>query len=489
MTAADRLVRNSAFNLTGQGLYAVFHLVGIIALARVLGVTVFGEYYIVFSLTLVVQLLGEAGLGTILTRRLVRDPAEHRRIVAEAETLFVVVCVMSALILASIGVGFGWWRGDSTFMWAFGAAAVACAAMQIQRFCAGVLQGSEMFGYENIARVLQGAVFATLVLAVTVAAGARRLHEVVVLFMASHCVAAAFLVALLQRRREFARPSRHVPWRRWIGESGPLGMADVVRGLTWQLDTVLLGFLQPAAVVGIYSIAYRPLGPLNWLPRAVLAASFPSLTRLADTPEALELAFARSVRILTIVSVPITATIFLFAEPIVRLIAGADYLEAAVPLRVLIWVAVLSFLTMHFRFVMTAIGRQRAYAWLVGGVFAFEAAVELVLIPRLGYLGACAGTLAGEVAFAAAGLVLCRQSGLRGVQWRALARAALAGAAIVPLLWLARQGPVVTWVPLALAAVGIYFILCVQLGAIGRQEWRQFRGAVLRLLRPVVHPV
>ena len=72
-----------------------------------------------------------------------------------------------------------------------------------------------------------------------------------------------------------------------------MGLADVVRKLTWQLDTVLLALLQPAAVVGIYTVAYRPLGALNWLPQAVMSALFPSLARMADRdPRGLAAAFA-----------------------------------------------------------------------------------------------------------------------------------------------------------------------------------------------------
>src|SRR5205085_8734527 len=108
-----------------------------------------------------------------------------------------------------------------------------------------------------------------------------------------------------------------------------LGLGDVVRGLTWQVDTILLRLLQPAAAVGVYSIAYRPLGPLNWVPRAVLTAMFPSFARLAegDRP-GLGRAFAASARLMWLVSLPIAVSIFVGAEPIIAVLAGPQYLEA-----------------------------------------------------------------------------------------------------------------------------------------------------------------
>src|ERR671912_1106257 len=72
--ALTAVVRNSALNLTGQGLYALLQLCSIVVLARALGTAAFGRYYTIFAIILIVQLISEGGLTTILTRRLVRAP-------------------------------------------------------------------------------------------------------------------------------------------------------------------------------------------------------------------------------------------------------------------------------------------------------------------------------------------------------------------------------------------------------------------------------
>jgi O-antigen/teichoic acid export membrane protein len=227
----------------------------------------------------------------------------------------------------------------------------------------------------------------------------------------------------VRQQHGIVRPARRCAWKSWLLEAGPLGFGDVIRSLTWQLDTLLLGLLQPAAVVGIYSVAYRPLGPLNYVPRAILSAQFPQFTRLASDPPALQQAAMRSARVLTFVSVPIAVAVFVFAEPLVVLIGGPEYLEAARPLRLLIWITVLSFVTMHFRYVLAAVAKERAYAALVTAVFVVELVVELALIPSQGYMGACAGSLAGESMFVAAGYFVCRRQ-LRGASSRVLQPAA-----------------------------------------------------------------
>jgi O-antigen/teichoic acid export membrane protein len=452
----QRILRNSTFNLAGQGLYALFHVVVIFTLAQALGAEGFGAYYTLFALTLVVQLVVEMGTGTVLTRRLVRVPERRAETVAEAAGLYTVIALASAALLLGLGLAWGLWPGAPAGWVAFAGAGLACAALQVQRFCAGALQAMESFGYENIARVLQGTVYAALVLTV-VRPGHTGLGTVLALFATSHACAALFLLGGLCWR--LGGIGWRFPTRGWLGESAPLGFGDVVRGLTWQLDTVLLALLQPAAVVGLYSVAYRPLGPLNWLPRAVLTATFPTFTRLADRDGHLGRALAHSTRLLWVVSLPIAVAICLTAKPLILLLAGGEYLGAVGPMRALIWIAVLSFLSMQFRFLFAAAGRQRLYAWLVVLVFGVEVVVESALIPWWGYWGACAGSLLGELLFTALGLALCYRLSPAGLPWGAMARAVLAGAAMAAVLWPARDA---AWPVLLLAlagSAGLYFAL------------------------------
>jgi O-antigen/teichoic acid export membrane protein len=255
----------------------------------------------------------------------------------------------------------------------------------------------------------------------------------------------------------------------------------VVRRLTWQLDTVLLGLLQPPAVVGIYSVGYRPLGPLNWLPQTISWAWFPSFARLAvENPAELKKPFAHSIRLLWISSLPIAVAICMCAEPIVLLIAGPEYLEAAIPMRLLIWIATFTFLSVQFRFVFTAVGRQRLFAWLVIGVFILEAVIELALIPRWGYFGACAGSLGGELVLTLAGLALCVYLGAGEIDWLPMASATLAGGVMAAVLWMVQGLPLPLLACAVMAATGVYVFVCLLLGALTRDDMQRlyeaFRG-------------
>jgi O-antigen/teichoic acid export membrane protein len=469
------VLRNGALNLAGQGIYAVFYLVAVSTLARGLGREAFGTYYMLFALVLVVQLLCEAGLGTVLTRRLARTPDLRRQTMAEAAGLFAVSALASVGSFAVLGAAWCCVQGEAALWPRFAAAGLACAAMQGQRFGAAVFAGFELFVYENFARVLQGAIFAGLA-ALLVVLGVASPATVMAALAASCIIATLFLLACLWHRFGVVLPRWASLWN-WLSESVPLGLGDVLRGLVFQVDTLLLGLLQVAAVVGVYSVAYRPLGPINWVPLAILTAVFPSLARPASNPAELSRTFAASVRLLWIAGLPIAVFFCVCAEPIVVLIAGGDYIEAARPLRVVIWITCLMFLSYPFRFLFTALGRPQVYAGLVLLGLTVQVGAELILIPRFGYWGACAGSVLGETLFTIAGIAMCRRLGVGGIEWPALGGAALAAVGMACVLWPARRLPLPLLVPAAAGAAALYLVLCVALGALRRSEVRRFREA------------
>ncbi len=475
----DRILRNSTWNLAAQGVYAIFHIAAIALLARGLGKDGLGEYYTLFALVLVAQLLLEAGIGTALTRRLAQDAAALKDTVAQASAIFTLIALASAALFVAAGALAAWWRRDPGALLDFSLAGVACAALQVQRFCAGVFRAFEQFGAENLSRVLQGASLALLLGALIVLERVALTPALLVLAV-SQLLAAAYLMVALHRSL------RGVGWRlsggqlrAWLAQGVPLGLGDVLRGLTWQLDTVLLGWMRPAAEVGIYSVAYRPLGPLNWLPRAVAAASFTSFARLAESDrEALGRSFAATVRVLWIASLPFVVALYVCAEPVVRLIAGSAYLEAAVPLRILIWLTCLSFISYPLGVLFAAVGRARAYARLAAAVFALEVLLELALIPWWGYFGACAGTLLGELAFTLAGFTLCYRMRIRSLEWGALARATGAAALMAAALWPARDAEIAVVLSAMAGATVLYLVLCIAFGAVGVAELKRYYRAL-----------
>ena len=103
----ERILRNSTLSLAAQIGNAVAQVIVVLLVARQLGSTALGELYPLLDLVTFVQLVSEAGTGTVLTRRLVQVPKGRERTIAEARSIFAIIMVLS---IAGFGaIGLLWW--------------------------------------------------------------------------------------------------------------------------------------------------------------------------------------------------------------------------------------------------------------------------------------------------------------------------------------------------------------------------------------------
>ena len=282
-------------------------------------------------------------------------PDQLRRIVGEAAGMLLLVALASVSLFYGACVIWMLVAGGEFDWLVLAVAAMAMITRHTLDFASNAFRGLERFEFENLSRVLQTALFALFVWAGVYPQTGGVLAGFVA-FMASNVVAAALIVTILVWRwncREF-HLSRGT-MRDWLRESLPLGVGDSVRRLIMQLDTLLLAAFRPPALVGLFSVAYRPLQPLQLLPRTIVSVTFPMMSRVAHSDRAaLSRAFARTTNILWVASLPIALLTTACAAPLILATAGPDFSGAIWPLRILIWVAPLVFINAQLRFAFTA---------------------------------------------------------------------------------------------------------------------------------------
>jgi O-antigen/teichoic acid export membrane protein len=183
---------------------------------------------------------------------------------------------------------------------------------------------------------------------------------------------------------------------------------------------------------------------------------------------------------LAIMGWPITVGLFLLAPQFTDLLSL--YPQSEVALRILALAVVFMFVDNTFAAVLNAIDRQKLFAYvaLVGLVINFT--LNIILIPRFGYVGASWATVATEIGLVTAGWVALRRvlGPLRVVRncWRPLVAGLVMGGFVV----LANpHGRVAVLVVTAVAAV-VYALMLFILRTADAEEQAILRRA-LRLRR------
>jgi O-antigen/teichoic acid export membrane protein len=181
-----------------------------------------------------------------------------------------------------------------------------------------------------------------------------------------------------------------------------MGGTQVLGILSFNFDSVLLGLLIGPAAVAWYSAAYKPVTVALTVPLTYFMGLLPALTRThRQDPAAFRDMLSRSLQVSSIVAVSLGVAGSFLAEPLVLFLFGESYLESVSALRVLSWSLVLVILRGSFRHGLLAAGKQgvdlRCAAWST----VINIALNIVLIPTHGLLGAAIATVIADLVWLA----------------------------------------------------------------------------------------
>ena len=167
--------------------------------------------------------------------------------------------------------------------------------------------------------------------------------------------------------------------------------------------------------VAAYSYASRLFQfPLGLVAVALTTAVFPLMSRFARNERgSLLRAYGISLRLLTILSLPLAMAVTFLATPLVFIVGGAQYLNipgefhlfgqtipyiggADLAFQVIIWSIPIGFVNSITQYVLIAVNQQHTLtrAFVLGVVF--NVVGNMLFIPSFGYVGAAAATILSE---------------------------------------------------------------------------------------------
>jgi O-antigen/teichoic acid export membrane protein len=136
-------------------------------------------------------------------------------------------------------------------------------------------------------------------------------------------------------RRFIDREAMRELWR----FSGNLAGFTAVNYWARSADNLLIGKFVGATGLGIYSRAYNlMLLPIDQISTVTARVMFPALSRIQQNPPRVKRAYLRAIGIIGLLSFPITAGLFVVAEPFILSLYGAKW-EAVVPVLQILCVA------------------------------------------------------------------------------------------------------------------------------------------------------
>jgi O-antigen/teichoic acid export membrane protein len=169
----------------------------------------------------------------------------------------------------------------------------------------------------------------------------------------------------------------------------PFALAGIFVKVYSYLDSVLLSKIVGDAAVGFWSVAYKITYAFQFIPMAFSAAIFPALaTYFVSDKTMLRKTFERVVFYLAILAVPISFGIFALAEPLILKLYGMAYAASVLPLQIAVFAVIFIFLNYPIGALLNATDRQMTNTTIMGVCMAIDVVLNVILIPRISFLGA-----------------------------------------------------------------------------------------------------
>jgi PST family polysaccharide transporter len=396
--ALARVVGNTGWLFADRVLrLGVGMLVGV-WVSRYLGPAQFGLYAYLLAVVALLAPLATLGLDNIVVRELVAEPAAARRLLGTAFALKLGgACLVLALAVFGIGLLHPGRPDEAALV------AIIAAGTLVQAFDVVDLwfQAQTLARYTVTARSVAFLVASALKL-LLIALGAPlaafvwvALAEVVLGTLGS---AAAFwrrAMPLTAWRPDGATA------RRLLNASWPLLFSGIAISIYMKIDVVMLTALSGTAATGVYAAALRLSEVWYFIPTTIVVSATPTILAARQQDEALylrrlEQLFALMFRLALVVALPTT----LLAYPLVRLLFGEAYGGAAPVLAIHIWSAVFVFFGVAQGPWDLAEDYTRWFLVRTVSGAVINVLLNLLLIPRLGAIGAALATALAQAAAA-----------------------------------------------------------------------------------------
>jgi O-antigen/teichoic acid export membrane protein len=250
-----------------------------------------------------------------------------------------------------------------------------------------------------------------------------------------------------------------------------MGASHGLAQVSYNFDFVLIGFLLGAAHVGLYSAAYKPITVALALPVSYFLGLFPMLAQaFIQSRETFNSIVNRSVRLTSIVALPIGFLGIFLAEHVVLLLFGQAYGKAAPVLQVLAWSATLVILRGTFRQALNAAGKANLDLRCATASTVVNIALNILFIPRYGIIGAAYATVISEVVWIFMSVAYLNRYVVSVKILSAIFRPLIASIIMVSCFLITPQ---LHWIAQAGLASLVYFLVLIVLGDTEVKSWFQ----------------
>lgn len=399
MSLSRKIAHNTIVQMGGKIVSTTLGLLSLALITRYLGQDGFGEYTTIITFLTILAVIADFGL-TLVTVQMISAVKEKNEEIKILNNLFGfrLISIIALLLTAPLIV----WIFPYSHTIKFGILITAPYFIfpALSQVIVGLLQKKLSMDRAALAEVISRLALVISIFLVwrldwglngilisTVISGA-------ISFLAHYLLAKKFV--LLKPAWDFSW------WQEIITRSWPLAITVILNLIYLRADIIFLSLFKSTGEVGLYGAAYRVVDVLTTLPFMFAGLVLPIMTAawLDNKKEYFQKIMQKSFDIMIMVAMPLIFGGLLFAEQIMTVVAGDEFISAGPILKLLIIAVAAIFVGTIFSHAVIALNKQKKLI----GFYAFTSfsslIAYLIFIPKFSYLGAAWVTIYSELLIA-----------------------------------------------------------------------------------------
>lgn len=473
MNSRSSIAKNATCLFVSRVIGSLTTLVLVAIIARNLSTEDFGRYTFALSVGAILAVAADFGLLFLIPREVAR---KNRNFELYFIAGGVIKVVFSIVVFVALFVSLRFFYAR-TMVYAIYASFTMLVLRGFIDFCAAFFNAYERMHYSAMLFLISSfgifsAGVAAILAGVESAFGVLLTQACVMLFFAG----LSFLLTY-----KILQPKKfEVSW--WIcvkvlRKAAPFGLFTIGGIVYFQIDNVLLYVFRGIEEVGFYQGAMRLVVALEMIPLVLSGAIYPTISRILEESKNGAMAIAQKIiYVVLIIGMPIGITIMMLARPIVLLVFGSNYTAIVPALMIIAWLVPVRFCGHVLGTVLSASGNQKFRTWASWLAIGVNVTMNLMLLPKYGYVGAAVASVFTSVFLVSFYYVLLYLRYYKFEVIGIIVRLMLPVIAMLVFLCFADQLNVFLAVGMGLM---LYFVMLVPVGVLTRGNIMNIRKLVL----------
>jgi len=394
MSQTKTIFKNMSWLFVSQIITSICGFIWTMLMARYLGVEKYGIFGFAVSLTGILCILFDLGIGIHSVRHIATDYDSAPKYLGNAIPLKGLFSIFGFIVILIVLIVM---KCDEVTITVTLLITIEQIIKKFVELMTATFQAFEKGKFQGISNTLLNLL--TFIFILIVIYTDLGLYGIAIAYIAANILALIYSYYILTKHLTKPQYELDKEFCKMITIAAlPFAASVILSSIYYSIDMVMLTNIVGNYATGIYNATYKLIGVLTLFYGIYSAVIFPVMSKFFKNDESMLLIlYEKSIKYLMLAIIPIAIATMHYSTDIIHLIYGHQYDAASSVLSILIWTVCLLFISGAGNTLLNASYKEVTVTKIYAIAAVFNVVLNFILIPYLSYDGAAITTVLSDV--------------------------------------------------------------------------------------------